>query len=290
MNIKDGTQTTACTKGGSRLDTDLLHHKIIPHRTSKEWVVFLHGLGGSSAIWFKQMKEFRKHFNLLLIDLPGHGESKIGLKDQAEYSFQHIAKKVLIVLKHYGIHAAHFVGVSLGTIIVQFIQDLAPDRVKSMVLGGAVERIYPWIELLAKALAWIKYVIPYMWIYRLCAWVLMPKNHHKMARKVFVQEAVRLGHKEFFCWYKLLYREINPFFSRPVICNSTPVLYIMGSEDYMFLPIVKEHLSRWKNACLHILEKCGHVCNIEKDKEFNQLSVNFIYEQSMTAKPVLKQV
>jgi len=30
---------------------------------------------------------------------------------------------------------------------------------------------------------------------------------------------------------------------------------------------------------LHIIEQCGHVCNIEKHKEFNQIAIQFIKEQ-----------
>ena len=40
------------------------------------WVTFVHGAGGSSSTWFKQIREFRKEHNVLLIDLRGHGQSK----------------------------------------------------------------------------------------------------------------------------------------------------------------------------------------------------------------------
>ena len=32
-----------------------------------EWVVFVHGAGGSSSIWYRQVREFRKHFNVSAI-------------------------------------------------------------------------------------------------------------------------------------------------------------------------------------------------------------------------------
>jgi pimeloyl-ACP methyl ester carboxylesterase len=37
---------------------------------------FVHGAGGSSSIWFKQIRDFQKQYNVLLLDLRGHGESK----------------------------------------------------------------------------------------------------------------------------------------------------------------------------------------------------------------------
>jgi pimeloyl-ACP methyl ester carboxylesterase len=47
------------------------------HENSKEWVVFVHGAGGSSAVWHKQVKPFSEKFNVLLVDLRGHGQSKL---------------------------------------------------------------------------------------------------------------------------------------------------------------------------------------------------------------------
>jgi pimeloyl-ACP methyl ester carboxylesterase len=261
-----------------------LHHKILSHSSSKEWVVFIHGIGGSSSIWFKQIKEYRKHFNLLLVDLPGHGGNDAGLKDESERSFESIAKKVIALIDYIGIKEAHFVGISLGTMVIQVIQQLYPDRVKSMVLGGSVERIHPPLILLARVVEWVKHFIPYMWIYRLVAWILMPRDHHEEARKTFIREAVKLGQREFFCWYRILHQEVNQFFARKKPSHGTPAIYIMGSEDYMFLPNIKKRYAKIKHARLHILAKCGHVCNIEKEKEFNDISISFIHSQSKYSK------
>ena len=38
---------------------------------NREWITFVHGAGGSSTIWFKQIKYFSKKYNLLLLDLRG---------------------------------------------------------------------------------------------------------------------------------------------------------------------------------------------------------------------------
>lgn len=253
-----------------------LSAKTIEHPTSKEWVVMIHGIGGSSAIWFKQIKEYRKHFNLLLVDLPGHGSTKAGLYGDEKASMINVAKKVLSTLDKKQIYFAHFAGISMGTIIVQCIHDLAPDRVSSMILGGAVEWIYNPLPFVMRCIEGIKHFIPYMWAYQIVAWIMMPKKRHKEARTAFVREAVRLGQKEFFAWYKLLYRDINSFFDNRRIIVDTPTIYLMGSEDYMFLPVVKKHCKMLKSATLHIIEKCGHVCNIEQEREFNRISVDFI--------------
>ena len=58
------------------LTLHMLYFKKILNTISKEWCVFIHGAGGSSAIWHKQVKAYAENFNVLLIDLRGHGKSK----------------------------------------------------------------------------------------------------------------------------------------------------------------------------------------------------------------------
>ena len=80
----------------------MLYYKMFHHAASKEWVVFIHGAGGSSAVWFKQLKDFQKHFNLLLIDLRGHGKSTDLPKAiyNQEYTFEAVTKDIIEVLDH----------------------------------------------------------------------------------------------------------------------------------------------------------------------------------------------
>ena len=78
----------------------MLAHTVYTHQTSTEWVTFVHGAGGSSTIWFKQIREFRKHFNVLMLDLRGHGRSKNNLKSlfESRYTFKSVSKDVVDVL------------------------------------------------------------------------------------------------------------------------------------------------------------------------------------------------
>jgi pimeloyl-ACP methyl ester carboxylesterase len=55
-----------------------------------------------------------------------------------------------------------------------------------------------------------------------------------------------------------------------------PTLYVMGDQDVMFLEPVKVLVRAHKNSVLEILDHCGHVVNVEKPDEFNQLTLAFI--------------
>lgn len=255
----------------------LLNYTTFQAKKGSEWVIFLHGIGGGSGIWVRQIKAFQKHYNLLLIDLPGHGHSPYGLKDMPNHSFPVIAEEVLKVMEHENINKAHFVGISLGTIIIQTLHDIASDKVKSMILGGAVEKINLPGKVIIKVANLLKGFMPYMWLYRISALILMPKGHHKESRTAFVREAYKLGRKEFLHWYALHSQIEGTIKKVKEKVTTTPKLYIMGSEDYMFLPTIKEHIQKATHEGLQVIEKCGHVCNIERHKEFNELGLSFLH-------------
>lgn len=264
------------------MSQNVLFHKAYLHPTNIEWVVFVHGAGGSSSIWFKQLKAYREHFNILLIDLRGHGRSNKLIKDiiSKNYSFKDVTLDVIQVLDHMHIDSAHFVAMSLGTIIVRNLAELEPERVNSMVLGGAITRLDARSQVLVKLGDACKHFLPYMWLYRLFAYIVMPQSNQKESRHLFINEAKKLCQKEFKRWFKLS-ADVNPmmrYFREREL--SIPTLYLMGEMDYMFIRPVKDMVNKHQLSWLHEIPNCGHVCNIEKPKEFNLHSIAFIQKYS----------
>lgn len=250
------------------------------HENSKEWVVFVHGAGGSSAVWHKQVKPFSEKFNVLLVDLRGHGQSKLKTESK-KYSFKMIANDVLETLKAHSIETAHFVGVSLGSIIIKQVYSLQPKIVKSMVFAGAVTELNFKSRLLLRIGRIFNNVLPYMVLYKIFARVMMPKKNHERSRKLFIQEAKKLMDKEFKRWFKLTAR-LTAYLSELEKDKSIiPKLYIMGGEDHLFLAPVKKLVENDASSQLQIVPNCGHVVNIENSIVFNELSIDFIEKQKM---------
>lgn len=269
-----------CTKIG--LKYTLLNYTTYLHKDSKVWVTFVHGAGGSSSIWYKQVREFRKKYNILLLDLRGHGNSKPGLKDafQDKYTFDAITGDIVEVIDHLNISKSHFIGISLGTILIRNLAEKHPERIESLVMGGAILKLNFRSQLLIGLGNIFKSVVPYLWLYKFFALIIMPNSNHRESRSLFVREAKKLCKKEFLRWYKLT-SEVNPLLRlfRSVDIN-IPTLYVMGGEDYLFLPAVKKAVQKHDNSSLILIEHCGHVVNVEQPKIFNTLVMNYVSDIS----------
>lgn len=257
----------------------MINFSLYKNDSSSKWVTFVHGAGGSSSIWFRQIREFQKHFNVLLLDLRGHGESKNSIKKvlKQHYTFSGLSKDIIEVLDHLKIEKSHFVGISLGTILIRQLAEKHPQRVESMIMGGAILKMNFRSQILMRLGTIFKYVLPYLVLYRLFAFVIMPKENHKESRLLFINEAKKLYQKEFIKWFKLT-AEINPLLKwfRQVELN-IPTFYVMGEEDYMFLPSVKQVVAQhYKSAKLFIVKNCGHVVNVEQPAIFNSEVIQFI--------------
>lgn len=258
---------------------EVINYTIYKNENSEQWVTFVHGAGGSSSIWFRQIRDFQKRYNVLLLDLRGHGNSKPTLKTafKQKYTFAALANDILEVLDYLKIEKSHFVGISLGTILIRQLAEMYPERVQSMILGGAILKMNFRSQVLMRLGNMFKYILPYLVLYKFFAFVIMPKKSHKQSRLLFINEAKKLYQKEFIKWFKLT-AEINPVLRwfRQVELN-IPTLYVMGEEDYMFLPSVRKVVdNHYRSSKLFVIEKCGHVVNVEQPIVFNGAVLSFI--------------
>lgn len=256
----------------------IYYTKFLCKNNNADWITFVHGAGGSSTIWYKQIKYFSRNYNLLLLDLRGHGKSKaLSLNPfKKKYTFNSITDDILEVLDAEKIKKSHFVGISLGTILIRNFAEKNSNRVQSLIMGGAIMKL----NLRSKILMFLgnstKSILPYMWIYKLLAFIIMPNKNHRESRSLFIKEAKKLYQKEFKKWFQLT-AELVPllkFFRQIEI--STPTFYIMGDQDYMFLPSVREVIKSHKKSMLFVVPDCGHVVNVDKPKIFNSKMFEFL--------------
>jgi len=256
----------------------VLYHSIYKaENRSNKWITFIHGAGGNSSIWFNQVRFFKAYFNVLLIDLRGHGKSEVSPKGK-EYTFEIIIDDILNVLDHNKIEKSHFVGISLGSILIQKMIQLHSNRVEKIGLGGAILNLNLQSRFLMFMGKLTQSIFPFIWIYTFFAYVIMPYKAQRKSRALFIKEAKKISHAEFRRWYKLTTTILPVLAKIRAKQLKPPTLYIMGIQDYMFLPFVKKIIMIHQNATMIILPGSGHVVNIDQPDLFNDNLLNFFLE------------
>jgi pimeloyl-ACP methyl ester carboxylesterase len=96
-------------------------------------VMFIHGAANDHSVWALQSRYFAYHgFNVLAVDLPGHGKS-VG---PPLTSVEDMAAWAIRVLDAAGIKKAALVGHSMGSLVALETAARHPDRVEKLALIG----------------------------------------------------------------------------------------------------------------------------------------------------------
>ena len=96
-------------------------------------LVLLHGFLGSSADWSSLIPELENHFHLVLIDLPGHGDSPVF----PEMDFSVFAKVFEQTVTQSGLKQFALLGYSLGGRLAMSYARQFPHRLKALLLEGS---------------------------------------------------------------------------------------------------------------------------------------------------------
>jgi pimeloyl-ACP methyl ester carboxylesterase len=262
-------------------ETHLCDHKA-------QWIVLLHGMGGSIRTWGKQVEYYRTQYHVLAIDLHGHGASRQE-NTPLTRTMEEVCGDIAQVMDACQVKKAHFASLSLGTMINVAFAGLYPQRVLSMVMGGGVLRFDAKTDFLLRTAQRLQNCVPYMWLYRFFAHILLPRHNHSKSRNIFVREAVKLGHAEFCAWLNFLddCRDLSPYIQTlRQLGTPIPALYIMGAEDYLFLPETSRLCGCLPQCEVHVIPHCGHVCNIERWGEFNKTSMEFFQTADTNARRI----
>ena len=105
---------------------------------SRPTVVLSNSLGTDLSMWDAQAAVLATRFHVVRYDTRGHGGSGA---PPGPYTIGLLGADVLALLDHLDIERAHFVGLSMGGVIGQWLGAHAPERLHKLVLANTASRI-----------------------------------------------------------------------------------------------------------------------------------------------------
>ena len=234
----------------------------------KETIVFLHGSGLSHIVWSLTEQFFsNKNFNVLSIDLPGHGNSDGPCLD----SIEKIADWLEQVFISLNLEKLTLVGHSQGCLEILEYALKYKNRLKKIVFIGGSNKMPVHSDLIDLA-----------------------KNGDSDAVKLMMKWGYE-GSKKFIGGNpveKIIQspRDIREILAVDLVaCNNykngtdaaksieCPSLFIFGSLDKMVnLEAGKKFSNLVKNSTVHVIEGCGHMIMIEKAFEMRDKVLEFL--------------
>lgn len=247
----------------------MLHHTYIPcENAHSDTIVLLHGFGGDSRIWKYQIPLLTTYCNVLMIDLPSHSETNTQLS-QIDATMDAVSREIINVCDRYNVRHAIFMGVSLGTVFVKYIESNYPCYVKKGILVGAVATVNWLLHGCARIFSRIGDKLPFTAVYHVFSWIIMPGKHNEESRSVFRKCAQALNRIEFKLYMNIFIQAFH--FSKSFECEKHHEnTYISGKQDKCFL---RRTIREADSSCgnMIILSSCGHVCNIVQKEAFNSI-------------------
>ena len=246
----------------------------IYNNNSPEWVLLIHGLGGSINTWKYQIEDL-KGYNILAVDLEGHGGSDL-IKHR--HLLSRTADEINEILEYENIEEVNIISLSLGTLVAMEFAYSYKEKVKSIILAGFVLNLGIGYKALLALVEGFKYIIPKKVFYPMFANIMMPKKNHKKSRDFFIRESVKMKSAAFRMWLTELFKTQFKLkkYLKVIKENRLPIFLISGKEDYFFVNSVMKTYKKLDEASLCYIEKCGHVCSIEKHAQFNNLMLDFL--------------
>lgn len=262
-------------KGKLYLDT--IYFELSCTQIKKELVVFVHPLGMDNSVWTETVEALKTDFDVLTIDLPGHGQSQHN-SEKLNISILNLAIMVKDLVLSLGYDKFFYVGTSIGGAIGQELLLSYPDSLKGLMVTNTSHKIGSeefWqdraIKVRNEGLKEVGKNIVLRWFSEdyinnnpeiIQKWQLSFAN---LNNEVYAQLCEALG-------------EWSSTDRLQDASSIVPVICVAGDDDPAMSLEKMQDLANLMNTSLEVMQ-LGHVPSVEKPQEFNTLLSSWLKGQ-----------
>lgn len=237
-----------------------MYYKTIENKKEK-WIVLLHCICSNMHIFDEYINKLSQEYNILLIDLPGHGKSN-NYNDKID--FREVALKITEILEELKIEKFSVWGISLGGVIAKYLLEIVPQGIEKVIFEGPAFGIEnKFYNFLFKLFNKVKGIFPKKLYLSIFVFAVIPGKKRKNIRKNMYGQLKEANYKKLSIWLEKLCEE---FESKDfTLLNNVNVekKYILGEEDYIFKNSTIKNIDINKYNKVIINEKTGHLCHLE---------------------------
>jgi pimeloyl-ACP methyl ester carboxylesterase len=249
------------------------------HGDNKSYpLILIHPIGGNILIWHHEIPLLLKSgFRVIAYEIRGHYRTNMGRV--AAYTMQDLVTDLHQLLKHLNIKRCSIIGHSMGGIIASMYAAQHPESVDAIVLINASPKKFKEKDLerhfKTREVA-ITQGIEALAEYKLRNFdetrdLLKDKRHSDFFRDVFVKTSV-----EGFVAATIALYTIPENVIEKLQTSHCKVFAIVGSDDDVFMRLLKETKEEIPEMELKVLDGSDHWVIIEKPKEMYDILMVFL--------------
>lgn len=251
-------------------------HYEISGRKEAPVVVLSHSLSSSLIMWEPQMEALEAHFRVLRYDTRGHGLSDA---PSGKYTLQMLGEDAVGLMDALGLDQVHWVGLSMGGMIGQYLALHHAPRLRSLALCDTAALIPQeaqplWDERIEAARKWGMAALVEGTLER---WFTAPYRETAPKPLRRIRDQVLATPVEGFIGCSEAIRRLNYLGRLSEI--EIPTLIIVGKEDPGTPVSASEAMhERIPDSRLVVLPSAAHLSNIEQTEAFNEALIPFLLE------------
>lgn len=261
---------------------ELIHNSYTFHyyasgNIENELIVFLHPAFADHRAFNQQIDFFSGKYRVITLDMPGHGLSKAG-KAKIDHSIHHIHS----IMENERYDKAHFVGVSMGSLIAQYFALHHPEKVQSLTVLGGYDIHADNTELnkaqRSENIKWIFKAFFSMNSFRRYVARVSVNRPEEQAR---IYEMAELFTRKSFLAMSGLANVVK---HRKDVVQNYPLLILSGEKD---LELALRMSKKWHlenpSSEFHIIKNAGHCANMDDPDAFNGILMEFVGRNGIAA-------